>query len=322
MLKSFMLFKPNDQMFNFLNAIRSPEVLGADELEDFELVSPTASEWSSIGLCKFAGAEYVLPTIGGKLGSLMMVGIAERVLPGPVIRNAVKVKVKELELKEQRKLGKKDIAQVKEDILPALLGKSHIKVNHVPVILGAEYCVVGSASVRVVDQVSSFLRSLMINAADGEYSEGAMYPLPFPKLNSTLQSILKDTDQFDQFDLGAKLNLLGQDGDVKFSNAELGSTSVTQHLVGQWGVNMMQVVFGNTVDNRFEPRIKVDVLPAGIFRGFKPYGVLTQQIRDDVGQGDDDAINEITVTASLLYTEICGFANALLAADNSQDEEL
>jgi recombination associated protein RdgC len=317
MIKAFTAFKPNDNLEVYLKADLSLEShLNAlrEEVEAQQVAKPEGAQWQSVGFTKICD-EWVLDC--ERNIKMLVVAIADRVLPGAVLRTSLAAKVREVEKKEQRKLGKKEIMRLKDDILPALLDKSHVKVMHVPVLLSPKFCIVGSASVRVVDTVVDFVNSLLCDIN----SDTRMNLLELPHLPTMLNAMLRDTSQYDFIDLGDKLNLNAEAGTIKFAETDLGSEAVTQHLIGTWSVNSIQLRYGaSTIDEAFVPRFTVDVLPVGLFRGFKLSGMLTSDIKSHLGESDDQ-VGTVITTAWMLHAEISEFLEKLLKAQADIEAE-
>ncbi len=314
MIKAFTAFKPNDNLAAYLRNMveydprdvsdQSLEYL-QNEVEAHQVAKPEGTQWQSVGFTKICD-EWVLDC--ERNIKMLVVAIADRVLPGAVLRTSLAAKVREVEEKEQRKLGKKEIMRLKDDILPALLDKSHVKVMHVPVLLSPTYCIVGSASVRVVDTVVGFVNSMLCDIN----SDTRMNLLELPQLPTMLNVMLRDPSQYDFVDLGDKLNLNAEAGTIKFAETDLGSEAVTQHLIGTWSVNSMQVKYGMfTFEDGFMRRFSVDVLPVGLFRGFKLSGMLVSDIKSHLGESDDQ-VGAVITTAWMLHAEISEFLEKLL----------
>lgn len=318
MIKAFTAFKPNNNLATYLQVdltFESHLNILRETIEEQQIAKPEGSQWQSVGFSKVAD-EWVVDWQHNI--KLMVVAIADRVLPGAVLRTALTAKVRELEKKEQRKLGKKEIMRLKDDILPALLDKSHVKVMHVPVLMSPTYCIVGSASVRVVDTVAGFVNSMLCDIQP----DTRMNLLDLPQLPAMLNAMLRDPSQYDFIDLGDKLSLNAEAGTIKFTETDLGGEAVTQHLIGTWSVNSMQVQYGAfDIDNKFIPQFTVDVLPAGLFRSFKLSGILASDIKSHLGESDD-AIGTVVTTAWMLHTQIGKFLSALLGVQSAIVAEL
>lgn len=332
MLKSFVPFKPNDMLRaiiqNYVNTGEvEPDLL--DTVESQAIQNPENSAWQSVGYSKVS-RDWVMSC--GSNVFMLIVTIADRILPGSVIRTALAKRVKEVEKKEQRKVGKKEQAQLKDEILPTLLEKSHIRYNHVPVLFSPDYVIVGSSSVRVVDIVISNLTGLFQSLEPFDPADLPHLSLVnIVDLPSTLNAALLDCSAYDFIDLGDKCAITTEHGVIKFTQTDLGSEDVRTHLKGNWATNSLQVKYGSTSDEEFTQHFVVEILHSGIFRGlkpygiltegFKPYGILTEGIKTDLGDDATDKVELFKASAYIYYREIANLINQLVAVKHEQQDD-
>lgn len=127
-----------------------------DQLHDREATDPVGSQWRALGFIPpIADDEFMLSLDGA--GWLACVQINERNLPGAVIREKVLEKALAIGEAQGRKPGKKEIAQIKDDVLLELLPKAFIRRKLVPIMFVGKRVYVFSSSAKVVDDVLGLL---------------------------------------------------------------------------------------------------------------------------------------------------------------------
>lgn len=130
-----------------------------DNLESRETFDPTGSQWRGMGFIRpIDGDDFLLGLDGA--GWLACVQINERNLPGAVIREKVLERALALGEQQGRKVGKKEIAQLKDDVLLELLPKAFIRRKLVPIIFVGKRIYVFSTSAKVVDDVCALLMNV------------------------------------------------------------------------------------------------------------------------------------------------------------------
>lgn len=128
-------------------------------LENREAEDPVGASWQAAGFIRpIEGDEFLLPIDGA--GHLACVQINERNLPGAVIKEAMIEKAAKTEDLTGRKPGKKEMAQIRDEVELDLLPKAFIKRKLVPILFAGNKLFVFSSSGKVVDHVLALLNSV------------------------------------------------------------------------------------------------------------------------------------------------------------------
>lgn len=101
-------------------------------LEKLTVKEPTGQQWSSNGFTAFPSQEYFYE-LNGSL--MLMVQVNERNLPARVRDERVAALAADLEERQQRKVGKKEYAELREQAEQELLPQAFIKRAYVPILL-------------------------------------------------------------------------------------------------------------------------------------------------------------------------------------------
>lgn len=127
-----------------------------DNLESMEAEDPKGSQWRHGGFIRPIEGDDFLISMDGR-GWLACVQINERNLPGAVIREKVLEKALALADSTGRKPGKKEVAQLRDEVELELLPKAFIKRKLVPIMFVGKRVYVFSSSAKVVDDVLTLL---------------------------------------------------------------------------------------------------------------------------------------------------------------------
>ncbi len=130
-----------------------------DELEEREAFDPVGSQWRGIGFIRPVEGDDFLIEIDGA-GWLACVQINERNLPGAVIREKVLEKALAQEQMTGRKAGKKELAQIRDDVELELLPKAFIRRKLVPIMFIGKKVFVFTSSAKIIDDVLALLSSV------------------------------------------------------------------------------------------------------------------------------------------------------------------
>lgn len=124
-VKNFLVFTTPQELslYEHLDAFRV-EVMHGQVVADFRKYDPGGGSWGTVHLQETYG-EKVYSLDGA--GLLMTVRFNERVLPAKVRDEHVAKRVKAVEEEIGRKIGKKDYAQIRDQVETALLPKAFIR---------------------------------------------------------------------------------------------------------------------------------------------------------------------------------------------------
>lgn len=130
-------------------------VLGS--LSDYEATDPVGSQWRAQGFIRVAvGDDFAIDIQGA--GWMCCVQINERNLPGAVLREKMAEKMAKYKEETGRgKLSKKQIMEIKDDVVMELLPQAFIRRKLVPIMFLGKYIVPFSTSAKVCDDVMALL---------------------------------------------------------------------------------------------------------------------------------------------------------------------
>lgn len=176
--KLFKAFTP------FVNRAASPVSVKLD-LSEHEVEDPSPTSWSSIGFANIFEGEFVVDVQGA--GKLVAIQFNERMLPGAVQREKMAEKLLYIEEQTGRKPGKKEYAQIRDDVALELLPKAFIKRKTVPILFIKDKVLVFTSSAkkaddaiallyRVIGDDKKFEPALLSNLVDGNIT-GALTTL-------------------------------------------------------------------------------------------------------------------------------------------------
>lgn len=127
-------------------------------IENFLAVDPHATEWSNLGLTYPIEDGSPVHDLDGA-ARMMMYQFNERILPGAVRDEMLTIRVREMSEREGRALGRKEFAQLKEDVECDLLPKAFIRRSLVPVLIYKDkllFCT--TSAVKVEKMVTHLIR--------------------------------------------------------------------------------------------------------------------------------------------------------------------
>lgn len=127
-----------------------------DDLKPFLVNDPTGSQWSSRGFTEATTEGDFFHGLDGA-GYLCAIEFRDRMLPGSVIREEVDKRAADLREREGRKPGKKELAQLRDEVEFELLPKSHIRRSLVHVLFTGETMLVFTSSAKKCETIISFL---------------------------------------------------------------------------------------------------------------------------------------------------------------------
>lgn len=126
----FQMTRSDGTEFRAYDALVQLQADGATDPDDpkfrpFISVDPTGSVWKTFGLVHVTGGIDYFHDLNNAV--LLAVQFNERILPGKVRDEKVAVKVKELEDREGRKVGKKVYREIRDEVEQELLPKAFIR---------------------------------------------------------------------------------------------------------------------------------------------------------------------------------------------------
>lgn len=156
MLKAMLLYRILDPLH--IKLLNDWERL-ADTLAECPAKQPTGSQWGTRGFDKPS------PTFSDQLvwsgegdSTLFTVYFHERQLTGANIRDHLLERIHKVESREQRSCYRKEIAQMKDEVIAELLPKAFIKHSAVQMIVKGNLLIVGTSSAKRAEDCLATLR--------------------------------------------------------------------------------------------------------------------------------------------------------------------
>lgn len=136
----------------------------SENLEDHTATDPSGGEWRRLGLVPAIKGEELIIDLDGA-GKVMAVQFNERILPGKVRDEKLQAEAARLERLQGRKVGKKEYAQLREQVEFDLLPKAFIRRTVVPVLfykheMGTQIMLVCTSSQKRAEDAIGVLRGV------------------------------------------------------------------------------------------------------------------------------------------------------------------
>lgn len=146
------------KQFRALNVfVHGTEVsLRTSKAAGHEAMDPAPTQWKQMGFVTLDDDGEYHRAIDTD-ATLLCLQLSERILPGPVIREHMAKYILDLEEREGRKVGKKQYAEIKEEVIHTLLPKAFIKRKLIPIIITSDLTYIFTGSAKVTDDVVSYL---------------------------------------------------------------------------------------------------------------------------------------------------------------------
>ncbi len=152
-------------------------------------VEPHPTQWRRFGFAHLDqfGVEPVF--VGTNKTAAFCIRLQERLLPGAVINAKLSAKCKEFYERESRHPHRKEVAQLKDDLIAELLPAALVKPKNVLCIVAWPYLFIDTGSFKMQEEIVSWLRERLnvkaTNAAENlEYWPAAWGHLPLTLLPS------------------------------------------------------------------------------------------------------------------------------------------
>lgn len=302
MMKNVTAYKANSEGTERLFGFYTDALIEA--IEEHPSLPPAATIWRRWGFSKtdHFGKS---PLFEGADGArVLYVQQQERVLPGTVIRRALLDKVLEIQERDDRKLNRKEIAQLKDDVIAELLPKAFIKQSGYHVLIYKGWLLIDSGSAKICEEIVGFLR-----AAFEEIALLSLRPMRGKDVESWLKGMAidagTDTGNFHALDsMVLKSKSLGT---VRFKDAELDSDEVTEALQSDRDVTELALAWRKDADASGDD-MHFTLTNKLIIKRIKFADILLKQAHDE---GDENGTvgyfdANIAITAPLLVGLIEG----------------
>lgn len=235
------------------------------------------------------------------VGDAMLIRLREqrRLLPASVVREKLEFWVKQAQEHEGRKLGKKEIARLKDELMFTLLPRAFTKTGDTPaVILPVEGLIlVGAASLGRAELV---LNALLLALGSLPVSRPA-FSAPIPAfLTAWLQG---ERDIPEGFTLGDIAQIADEEGTVGCKGIDLASEEVRKHLDIGREVRKLSLSYGDS--------LSFTLLPDFRLAGMKLSERLTGELDASYG---GDKLENLQAEAALWVMQLRKLVPAMLSA--------
>lgn len=187
---------------------------------------PFAVEWSSTGFVPVPGTEEFVLTLPG-VARVFAVKLADKILPASVITNELNKRIADIELTQERRVGKKERGEIKDTVTDELLFKALVKYKTVLVFhhLDSGLLVIPSTSASVCDRIMKKLNHAVGTMRTTTIHVSGLTDGLTTRMLAWAQAEDLSTQQpmGDEFDLAGDITLTGELGKAKFSITDLAS---------------------------------------------------------------------------------------------------
>ncbi len=210
-----------------------------------------------------------------------------RLLPGPVVKEMLDEKVEQIQEEEGRKVGRKEKADLKEQIIFELIPRAFTRSRRTSVVVDTDRrrLMVDSASANRAEEVVACLRKAL-------GSLPVAYPAPTCAPYTSFSNWLRDTKLLPEgFTLGDRCELKGTKDEgsaLKFISVDLGQEEYLAHL--ETGM------VATRVNLSFQDHLELDVNDRLEIKRIQPLDLLQENID---ALDADDAVEELQARISL-----------------------
>jgi recombination associated protein RdgC len=307
MLKTITVFKMNRATKQAL----SPENMQAT-IPEPTVVDPSGSQWRTIGFSRPDEFGETTVFVGASNIRLFNVQIRERVLPGKVIRKALAERAEEIGRRQGYKPNRKQMAELKDELIAAMLPTAFIKPVDVLCMITKDYLIVGTGSASVVDEIVKLIcqqfeqHDLRFEAISRDRKPGRWMT----------ELLLNGTTESGKFNCGQSVVLKGEGkSTARFKDIDLQSERISEHVAAGMSPVELSII---TKNNDGEDRVMFTLSDQMVLKRVTLSDVLTEDVKDDAG-GDDTAYFDATV--ALVGGEIRRLLDDLLTEIPQQDDE-
>lgn len=218
-------------------------IVGHDELEEGRHHPPSALESSSVGWVNPCPHVDSL-AYGTSTATMLSMRIDSKIVPGQVLRDAVDERVEKIEREQQRKVGRKEKAELKDLALAALLPVAFIRSTIVSGYLTSDgWLIVDTTSANKAEEFIALLRRCL-----GSFPAqiASVRNEPARVMTSWLEHGPSDT--YTTIGTRCELTEPGEDGGkVKCANMDLSSNEVIDHITSGMLCTAVELQYGDDV---------------------------------------------------------------------------
>jgi recombination associated protein RdgC len=247
---------------------------------------PLSQGWVS----PLSGADQLVHQSGDNW--LLCLQRQQRLLPASVINEVLAERVEELQLKEDRRVGRKEQQSLKDEIIFELLPKAFVKTTRHYLFINPKksLLIVGAGSETMADDLTSFLRQTLGQLPLRLLSTDCQ---PAPVVTAWLAG---DKPQPDHWQLQPDLELTYTDNNdikIKLKNLELDSEELQLHL--QQNAQVQQIAFD------WHERLQAVINQKAQIKRIRYSDMLTEQANQD---GGDDKATLFDASFTLMSSEL------------------
>lgn len=223
----------------------------------------------------------------------------ERILPGSVVRDALKQKVDEIEKSQCRKVYKKERDQLKDEIVQTFLPRSFLKHKVTFALLLDDMIIIDATSAKQAEELLSTLREVLGS-------------LPVRPLAVKLAPSATFTDWMKRQQASNGLHLLDEcelrdthedGGIVKCKRQDLGSDEVQKHLAAGKLVTKLSLAYSDKLSFLLDDKLAI--------KRIRFEDLLQEQAEQD---GGEDAAGVAVASLAIMAGTFAEFVPALLEA--------
>lgn len=298
-----------------------------EAVETFVSEPPAVTLWSRLG---FGHPECFgdSPLFEGAMGvKLFTVRLQERLLPGKVISQHVNAKKAELEEKEDRKLNRKEIAQIKESVVIEMLPKAFVKATDTLVMVFRDWLIIDTGSAKVCDEITCFLRDCLADMdEDKDFEMLSLRPLSAGiDVNEWMAGVIVNDNvaHFKALDSAVMKGRGKEGGTLRFKDIDLTDDEVQNAIIsGKRVVEMSMAWAKNPLESGDDMHFSMN--EHLVIKRVKFADLLIKQAESDAGD-DASAVAHFDATMAILSDMIVSLVTQLettLAKPVVEDDEL
>lgn len=276
-MNHFKSFIPYYVPPEFITAMRG-KYLAVTPVED-----PEGSSWRTVGLTTTPAGDYIHPLDG--IGVLFWLQFNERILPGSVRDEHLAKRIAELTERQGYKPGRKEYAQIKDEVTFELLPKAFIKRSVVPVLLLRPYwLLVCTSSSKRADDALAFLNGLF-HGTDHWHPKLAT---PMKSPIECLSEIARTTPgDFDMFEASSAAVLKGENKrTIRIKDRDIYGDEVQEILsTADYGVHELGLNYYS--DPGEECSASLILTEKMVFKGIRLTDQVLTKAQDEEGKQQD-----------------------------------
>lgn len=277
-IKLFKAFTPH--VNRALHAVRLDALNAA--VAEWPAADPAGSSWRYMGFAEVSPNEHVIDVQG--VAKLCLVQLNERILPGAVLREKVAERAASIMEREGRKAGKKEWAQIRDEVEFELLPTAFIRRKLIPVMFVSEMVLIFTSSSKVCDDVVTLLLRATNNGQESLVLH-RVADLVQNDIGGALRALAVDGENADAEEnrflaVGSTITLRGADKQqITVKDKDVASHDVSQLLAQDYSVTKLGVDM--LTPGETDPEATFVLSDKLVFTGFKTAGVTSSREKGD-----------------------------------------